>query len=160
MNEGALREIWVYLSTSPLLGLTVTLVAYQAGFWLYRRAKLNPLVNPVLIAIVALVALLSVTGTSYATYFEGAQFVHFLLGPATVALAVPLYRNFQAVRRSAVPLARPDGSWAAERADRRAGGPLAPSPETGPAPSRSRHPVLPSQRAPGCIRLARTSPPM
>ncbi len=105
MNEGALREIWVYLSTSPLLGLTVTLVAYQAGFWLYRKAKLNPLVNPVLIAIVALVALLSVTGTSYATYFEGAQFVHFLLGPATVALAVPLYRNFQAVRRSAVPLA-------------------------------------------------------
>jgi predicted murein hydrolase (TIGR00659 family) len=104
MNEGALREIWVYLSTSPLLGLTVTLVAYQAGFWLYRKAKLNPLVNPVLIAIVALVALLSLTGTSYATYFEGAQFVHFLLGPATVALAVPLYRNFQAVRRSALPL--------------------------------------------------------
>jgi len=100
-----LQEIWVYLSTSPLLGLTVTLIAYQAGFWLYRRARLNPLVNPVLLAVIFLVALLTVTGTPYQTYFEGAQFVHFLLGPATVALAVPLYRNFHAVRRSALPLA-------------------------------------------------------
>ncbi len=97
----SLRDIWVYLSTSPLLHLTLTLVAYQAGMWLYRRAGLNPLVNPVLIAVVVLVALLTLTGTPYGTYFEGAQFVHFLLGPATVALAIPLYRQFDVVRKSA-----------------------------------------------------------
>ncbi|MEX0760267.1 MAG: LrgB family protein [Tistlia sp.] len=97
-------RIWVYLAETPLLGLTVTLSAYLAGDWLYRRAGLNPLANPVLIAVILLVGLLLVTGTDYPTYFEGAQFVHFLLGPATVALAVPLYRQFRAVKREALPL--------------------------------------------------------
>jgi len=99
MDDG-FYQIWVYLSTTPLLGLTVTLVAYQAGMWIYTCAGLHPLLNPVLIAVVLLVGLLMVTGTDYRTYFDGAQFVHFMLGPATVALAVPLYRQFQKVRRS------------------------------------------------------------
>ena len=99
-----LYRIWVYLAETPLLGLTVTLLAYLAGGWLYRRARLHPLVNPVLIAVVALVALLLATDTPYPVYFEGAQFVHFMLGPATVALAVPLYRQFHLVRRSAVAI--------------------------------------------------------
>ena len=99
MGEG-LTQIWVYLSTTPLLGLTLTLVAYQAGMWVYTRTKLNPLFNPVLIAVLVLVGLLLGTGTDYRTYFDGAQFVHFMLGPATVALAVPLYQQFQKVRGS------------------------------------------------------------
>jgi predicted murein hydrolase (TIGR00659 family) len=99
-----LRDIWVYLAASPLLHLTLTLAAYQIGFLLYRRGNLNPLLNPVLVAVILIVALLYFTGTSYQTYFEGAQFVHFLLGPATVALAIPLYRQFQVVRRSAAAL--------------------------------------------------------
>jgi predicted murein hydrolase (TIGR00659 family) len=99
-----LRDIWVYLSASPLLHLTLTLVAYQLGFQLYSRGRLNPLLNPVLVAVILIVGLLVMTGTSYQSYFEGAQFVHFLLGPATVALAIPLYRQFQAVRRSAAAL--------------------------------------------------------
>jgi len=99
-----MRDIWVYLSASPLLHLTLTLLAFQAGSWVYRRAGLNPLLNPVLLAVLALVAVLTATGTSYPTYFEGAQFVHFLLGPATVALAIPLYRQFARVRRSAMAL--------------------------------------------------------
>lgn len=103
MGEG-LRDVWVYLSASPLLALTLTLAAYQAGFWIYRRGGMNPLLNPVLIAVVALVAVLLGTGTDYATYFEGAQFVHFLLGPATVALALPLYRQFEKVKKSALAI--------------------------------------------------------
>jgi predicted murein hydrolase (TIGR00659 family) len=98
---GELFELWIYLSASPLLGLTLTLVAYLAGDALYRRAGRHPLANPVLVAVLLLGGLLLATGTDYADYFEGAQFVHFLLGPATVALAVPLYRNVAAVRRSA-----------------------------------------------------------
>jgi predicted murein hydrolase (TIGR00659 family) len=97
-------DIWVYLATSPLLGLTVTLVAYVAGDWIYRRAGMHPLLNPVLLAVLALMALLLATGTPYTTYFEGAQFVHFLLGPATVALAVPLYFNLAKLRRMWLPL--------------------------------------------------------
>ena len=96
----SLRDVWVYLSASPLLHLTLTLFAYQIGLFIYRSVKLNPLLNPVLIAVVLIVALLFVTGTRYETYFDGAQFVHFLLGPATVALAIPLYRQLDKVRRS------------------------------------------------------------
>lgn len=100
-----IADIWVYLSASPLLGLTITLLAYQGAYWIYQRANFNPLLNPVLLAIIALVAALHFTGTPYATYFDGAQFVHFLLGPATVALAVPLYSQFDRLRALALPLA-------------------------------------------------------
>lgn len=99
-----LTDIWVYLATTPLLGLTITLVAYIAGDWIYRRSGMQPLLNPVLLAVLALMALLLATGTPYKTYFEGAQFVHFLLGPATVALAVPLYFNLAKLRRLWLPL--------------------------------------------------------
>jgi predicted murein hydrolase (TIGR00659 family) len=96
--------LWVYLQQEPLLWLTATLGAYVIGHSLHRAAGGSPLVNSVAVAIVLLVTLLVATGTSYATYFDGAQFVHFLLGPATVLLAVPLYRNFNRVRRLLVPM--------------------------------------------------------
>jgi predicted murein hydrolase (TIGR00659 family) len=99
-----LQGIWVYLSASPLLHLTMTLVAFQVASRVYERAGRNPLLNPVLLAVIAVVCVLLATGTSYQTYFEGAQFVHFLLGPATVALAIPLYRQFDKVRASAVAI--------------------------------------------------------
>jgi len=100
-----LTEIWVYLAASPLLHLALTLIAYVIGDWLYRRANNHPLLHPVLLAVVMLVTALTLSGTDYPTYFEGAQFVHFLLGPATVALAVPLYFNVARLRRLWLPLA-------------------------------------------------------
>lgn len=103
--NGTARDIWVYLSASPLAGLTFTLVAYQIGLWIHNRCDRHPLVNPVLIAVALLSGLLILTDTEYGVYFDGAQFVHFLLGPATVALAVPLYRQFAHVKRSAAALA-------------------------------------------------------
>ena len=103
MSRG-LADIWASVSASPLAALTATLLAYQAGLWLHRRCGGPAWLNPVLVAVLLLVGLLLATGTSYADYFAGAQFVHFLLGPATVALAVPLYGQFAAVRRSAPAL--------------------------------------------------------
>jgi predicted murein hydrolase (TIGR00659 family) len=100
-----LSNLWVYLSTTPLLGLTATLLAYIAAYRIYEHSGLNPVANPVLLAVVLLAVLLWGTGTPYATYFEGAQFVHFLLGPATVALAVPLYEQRAQLARLALPLA-------------------------------------------------------
>jgi predicted murein hydrolase (TIGR00659 family) len=99
-----LNEIWVYLSATPLLGLTLTLLAYQGAYQLHRRCGGHPLANPVLLAVAALVGSLWLTGTPYRTYFEGAQFVHFLLGPATVALAIPLYAQLDRLKRMALPL--------------------------------------------------------
>ncbi|MGE5475212.1 MAG: LrgB family protein [Bacteroidales bacterium] len=98
---GDLQSVWVYLETSPLLGLTATLLAYQAAHWIWRRGHMTPLLNPVLISIVLIAGFLMLTGIEYRTYFNGAQFVHFLLGPATVALAIPLYRQMRLLLRSA-----------------------------------------------------------
>ncbi|MEN9903096.1 MAG: hypothetical protein RL651_1760 [Pseudomonadota bacterium] len=99
-----ISQTWVYLSATPLFWLTMTLVAYQMAHWIYCRCGAHPIANPVLIAVILLLALLTLTGTPYDTYFSGAQFVHFLLGPATVALAVPLYGQFQRLVGLAGPL--------------------------------------------------------
>jgi hypothetical protein len=120
-----LLDIWVYLSGSPLLWLTVTVVAYVIADWISAKSGRNPLVNPVVIAIALVGGLLVATGTGYRTYFDGAQFVHFLLGPATVALAIPLVRHFGTVRRMLLPmLAAPPWEFApGRRAASRSGSP-------------------------------------
>ncbi len=97
-------EIWSYLAGGPLIWLTATLIAYAAGDALARAAGHAPIANPVLVAVALLAVLLWATDTPYATYFEGAQFVHFLLGPATVALALPLYAQRAALRRVLLPV--------------------------------------------------------
>ena len=104
MMSPRLNEIWVYLAASPLIGLTATLIAYVFAFRIYERAKFSPLANPVMISVAILVTVLTVTGTPYKTYFDGAQFVHFLLGPATVALAGPLYTQLPKLRSNVLPL--------------------------------------------------------
>lgn len=101
---GSLQDIWVYLSASPLAHLTLTLLAFQAGFYIYQKGRLNPLLNPVLIAVIIVVCFLLASKTNYEEYFQGAQFIHFLLGPATVALALPLYRQFERVKKSALAI--------------------------------------------------------
>ncbi|RIY02666.1 LrgB family protein [Aureimonas flava] len=116
MTDGAsLFELWVYLSASPLLWLTLTVGVFLLARRVARASGDHPLVNPILLSIAALVALLWATGTPYATYFAGAQFVHFMLGPATVALAVPLWRNRALVGSALGPvlLALPAGALVA-----------------------------------------------
>lgn len=98
-------EFWVYLSASPLLGLTMTLCAYLAAHRITAFFKGAPLANPVAISIALVAAALWLSGMSYQRYFAGAQFVHFLLGPATVALALPLMRQLPRLRRAFLPLA-------------------------------------------------------
>lgn len=98
-------DLWVYLSSTPLLWLTLTLLMWIAADRIARASGRHPAVNPVLISIIGLGAILLFTGTSFATYFQGAQFVHFLLGPAIVAIAVPLYRNLDKVKANILPMA-------------------------------------------------------
>jgi predicted murein hydrolase (TIGR00659 family) len=97
-------DLWVYLSGGPLLWLTATLVAYIAADAVSAALHRHPLANPVLISVVLVSAILVATGTSFPAYFAGAQFIHFLLGPATVALAVPLVRHLPELRRALVPM--------------------------------------------------------
>ena len=95
-----LTQIWVYLAREPLAALTVTLLAWLGALRLQRLLRRHPLANPVLFAVALLAGGLLAGGVEYRAYFQGAQFVHFLLGPATVALAVPLHRQWGAVRSS------------------------------------------------------------
>jgi predicted murein hydrolase (TIGR00659 family) len=92
-------ELWVYLSATPLFGLTATLVVYVLAQALYTRLNQAAWANPVLWSVVTLASLLTLTGVDYRTYFAGAQFIHFLLGPAVVALAWPLWERRAALRR-------------------------------------------------------------
>lgn len=100
-----ISELWVYLSAEPLLWLTATLIAYVIADRISAFFDRAPLANPVLIAVLIVLSLLYLSGTAYPVYFTGAQFVHFLLGPATVALALPLYTHRKTVVRALIPIA-------------------------------------------------------
>lgn len=102
---GRADSFWVYLATSPLFWLALTLAAYLAADAASARTGRHPVVNPVLITIALVGVVLVATGTDYPTYFAGAQFIHVLLGPATVALAVPIVRHREEIRRNLLPLA-------------------------------------------------------
>ena len=97
-------HIWAYLQTQPLLGLTVTLCVWELATAIDIRAGRKAFTNPTVLSIVILATLLLTTGTSYAAYFAGAQYIHFLLGPATVALALPMYANLPAIKRNFVAI--------------------------------------------------------
>ncbi|MCG5501823.1 LrgB family protein [Ectothiorhodospira lacustris] len=97
-------DIWAFLAASPLLWLTMTLVVFQLSLWLNRRLGGSMVLHPVLLSMALLIGILLLTGTDYDTYFAGAQFIHFMLGPATVALAIPLYENRHQIRQLLIPL--------------------------------------------------------
>lgn len=98
------QETADWLVASPLFGITITLLGYAAGRWAHRRTG-SPLMQPVFVAIVLIGGLLLALDIDYAEYLEGASYVGFWLGPATVALALPLHRELVLVRRAALPLA-------------------------------------------------------
>lgn len=104
MLESDLASIWIYLSASPLLGLSMTLLTYSLAYRLYIYANSSPLLNPVLTTVTLLIIFLLATDISYKAYFEGGQFIHFLLGPATVALAIPLYQQLSKLKKAWLPI--------------------------------------------------------
>jgi len=97
-------QLWVYLWTTPLFGLTVTLLTYLLAQAVYQFMDQAPWANPVLWTVLLLASMLSLSGTPYPSYFSSAQFIHFLLGPAVVALAWPLWQRRHELRRRASPL--------------------------------------------------------
>ena len=92
-------ELWVYLSATPLFGLTATLAVYVLAQSFYARVRHAPWANPVLWSVVLIAGALLLTGVPYPTYFSGAQFIHFLLGPAVVALGWPLWQRRTELRQ-------------------------------------------------------------
>ncbi len=97
-------SLWVSLSHTPLLWLTATLLCFLLANYISQKSgRFRIVVNAPILATIMLGIVLVYTGTKYETYFEGAQFVHFLLGPTTVALGIPLYENRGIIRKSLLP---------------------------------------------------------
>ena len=93
-------QLWVYLSATPLFGLTTTLVIYIFAQIVYVHLNQAPWANPVLWSVVCIATMLMATGVNYPQYFAGAQFIHFLLGPAVVALGMPLWLRKEALKNN------------------------------------------------------------
>ncbi|MBR2491470.1 MAG: LrgB family protein [Ruminiclostridium sp.] len=89
-----------FASTSLFFGMALSLAAYGVGVFLRSRWKFA-LFNPLLVAIVLVVAFLVGFHIDYATYMEGARYISYLLTPATVCLAVPLYQQFSLLKKNA-----------------------------------------------------------
>lgn len=92
------------MSGAALLWPLLTLGAYTAALWLYRRSGHHLLCLPVLTGTAMVVGLLALTGTGYPAYAQATKALRWLSGPAVIALAVPLYRQMAQLRRQAVPL--------------------------------------------------------
>jgi predicted murein hydrolase (TIGR00659 family) len=97
----ALSATAAALSHNPVFGVIVTLAAYEAGCWIQRRCGHSPLANPVLISVFLIIFALETCQISYDVYLIGGSLIRFLLGPATVALALPIYSNAARIREAA-----------------------------------------------------------
>jgi putative effector of murein hydrolase len=100
--EGIWPAFWRLLDV--MLPLAATVLAYEAGLRMQRLFRGNPLANPVLIAVILISALLSITGLPTADYAEGVRPLVLLLGPATVALAITIYRSLPNIREALLPV--------------------------------------------------------
>ncbi len=100
-----LNGLITHLSQTPLLALTLTLLAYQAGLWLFKKLERPAWFPPIVAASVFLVPMIIWLPLDYTQYYDGARWITFLLGPATVALAIPLYLQFHHIRAVFMPIA-------------------------------------------------------
>jgi putative effector of murein hydrolase len=101
MNTDALIE---YIHATPLTWLILTLGAFKVGIIIYEKSGKHTLLQPIIIAYSIIMAVLLISNTSYEEYFKGVQIIHFFLGPATVALALPLYKNLKYIKALFIPI--------------------------------------------------------
>ena len=94
MNEQInFNQVWIYLQSEPLSWLTLTIGSYIIGDYVYKKTAFFPLLNPVSITIIIISSILIFFDVPYEKFFAGAQFIHFLLAPVTVSLAIPIYKK-------------------------------------------------------------------
>jgi len=97
------QDFWHALQHRVLFGLLLTLVTYQLGLWLYQYSGRKLLLHPLIISVIAISATLQLIDLPYAQYLKANELLYFLLGPATVALAIPLHQEFHNLRKLALP---------------------------------------------------------
>ena len=90
-----------FFKASVFFGVLISLASYLLGMWLKKKFK-SPIFNPLLVAIVLTAAFLLVFKIDYKSYNDGAKYISYLLTPATICLAIPLYEQFEKLRKNAV----------------------------------------------------------
>src|SRR5574344_28505 len=88
-----------FFQDSVFVGLLISLGSYGIGMWLRKKTKLS-LINPLVISIIMVIAFLLITGMDYQTYCEGADGLNYLLTPATICLALPLYQQVELLKKN------------------------------------------------------------
>lgn len=99
MQAGFLNE---FVNT-PLFGILLSLVAFQIGTLLYKKVR-SSVFNPLLVSFVLVIFFLLYFRIDFETYNVGGDYISFFLGPATVVLAVPLYKKIQLLKSDALPI--------------------------------------------------------
>ncbi len=92
------------ITNNPLFGVFITLLAFKFGQWCYKKSHKNPFLQPMIVGLISVFLTLLAFGLSFDQYFSTAQPLHLMLGPVTVALAVPLYENVQRIRAMLMPI--------------------------------------------------------
>ncbi len=101
MNYEALTN---YITSTPLIWLILTLGSFKLGIIIYEKCNKHTLLQPIIIAYSIIMSVLFISGVSYEEYFKGVEIIHFFLGPATVALALPLYNNLKYIKSLFIPI--------------------------------------------------------
>ena len=101
MNVDALID---YVMNTPLSWIIITMSTYKIGIIIYEKTGKHALLQPIVIAYVLMLPILIIAQIPYKQYFESVSILHFFLGPATVALALPLYKNLQLIRAYFLPV--------------------------------------------------------
>lgn len=91
------------LLNTPIFGILLSVIAFEIGILISRKTK-NPLLNPLLVAIIIVIVFLLGLGIPKEKYDLGGSFILFFLGPATVVLAVPLYKQIELLKKDFVPI--------------------------------------------------------
>ena len=99
-----LEALYAYVTTTPLVWIIVTISAYKIGIYVYTKSGKNALLQPIVVAYMMMLPILLLTKIPYQSYFDSVSLIHFMLGPATVALAVPLYKNLTLIHAYFVPI--------------------------------------------------------
>ena len=99
-----LEALYAYVSSTPLVWVIVTISAYKIGILVYEKSGKNALLQPIVVAYMIMLPILLLADIPYQRYFESVSVIHFVLGPATVALALPLYKNLKLIHAYFVPI--------------------------------------------------------
>ena len=98
-----MSQISEFLSNSVSFGFFITLMIFVASCWLYNKTKFV-LLSPLLVSSAAVIIVLVVFRIPYEKYLDGADFLYYLMTHVTVALAIPLYRQFQKLKENAIAI--------------------------------------------------------